>query len=189
MRSQTVAASEGASRIGRLLLPLLAEQGFRLLLADPTLRDADVAGLVPEPARVELVGLDDLLRRFHVVTVHAPELPQTRHLLDARRLALMPDGAVLVNTARGSLVDTAALTRECASGRLDAVLDVTDPEPLPAGHPLFALPNVLVTPHIAGAMGTEVGRLGEFAVAEVERYAAGLPLAGLVRADDLGRIA
>jgi phosphoglycerate dehydrogenase-like enzyme len=179
----------GASRVGRLMLPLLVREGFRVLLADPTLSRDDVAGLVPAPYSVELVPLDELLTRSDVVTVHAPELPETYRMLDDRRLSLLRDGAILVNTARGSLIDTEALLRHCAAGRIDAFLDVTDPEPLPAGHPLFALPNVLVTPHLAGAMGTEVARLGEFAVAEVERFAAGLPLAGAVRAGDLARIA
>jgi phosphoglycerate dehydrogenase-like enzyme len=96
---------------------------------------------------------------------------------------------VLINTARGSLVDTAALTAELVSGRLDAVLDVTDPEPLPDDSPLFGLPNVLLTPHVAGAMGNEVARLGEAAVAEIERLAAGQPLAHPIVLADLERIA
>jgi phosphoglycerate dehydrogenase-like enzyme len=179
----------GASRIGRLVLPMLAREGFQVLLADPTLSASDAAALVPAPWSVELVELDDLLRRSDVVTVHAPTLPETHRLLDDRRLGLMRDGSVLVNTARGALVDTDALVRHCASGRIDAFLDVTDPEPLPAGHPLFLLPNVVVTPHLAGAMGTEVALLGEYAVAEVERYVAGLPLLGTVHQDDLARIA
>lgn len=180
----------GASRIGRLVLPMLAREGFRLLLADPTLGAAEAAALVPAPWSVELVELDDLLRRSDVVTLHAPSLPQTHHLLDDRRLGLMREGSVLVNTARGALVDTAALVRHCAAGRLDAFLDVTDPdEPLPPGHPLFLLPNVVVTPHLAGAMGTEVALLGEYAVGEAERFVAGLPLLGAVRADDLEKIA
>ncbi|WP_194897988.1 hydroxyacid dehydrogenase [Catenulispora pinisilvae] len=174
----------GASRIGRLVLGMLAGHGFHLLLADPTLTPAEAAGL-----GAELVGLDDLFSGSDMVSVHAPSLPETRHLIDDRCLGLLRDGAILVNTARGSLVDTEALTRHCASGRIDAVLDVTDPEPLPTGHPLFSLPNVLVTPHLAGAMGTEVSRLGEFAVAEVERLARGLPLVGAVSAEDLARIA
>lgn len=179
----------GASRIGRLVLPMLAREGFQVLLADPTLTPAVAAALVPAPGSVELVELEDLLRRSDVVTVHAPSLPETHHLLDDTRLALMRDGSVLVNTARGALVDTDALVRHCASGRIDAVLDVTDPEPLPSGHPLFLLPNVVVTPHLAGAMGTEVADLGAFAVTEVERYLGGLPLLGAVREDDLARIA
>src|SRR5207247_759801 len=129
----------GASRIGRLVLPMLVANGFRVLLADPTLTVEDARAMNPS---VELVELDELLVRSDVVSVHAPSLPETRHLLDDRRLGLLRDGAVLINTARGALVDTEALTRHCAAGRIDAFLDVTDPEPLPAGHPLFALPNV-----------------------------------------------
>ncbi|NUR60391.1 MAG: hydroxyacid dehydrogenase [Catenulispora sp.] len=179
----------GASRIGRLLLPMLTSHGFLVLLADPTLTAADAAALVPEPGAVELVALEDLLRRSDLVTVHAPALPETRHLLDDARLTLMRDGSVLVNTARGALVDTDALVRHCAAGRIDAFLDVTDPEPLPPGHPLFRLPNVTVTPHLAGAMGTEIAELGAFAIAEVERYLHGLPLLGAVSEADLARIA
>nr|WP_328818278.1 NAD(P)-dependent oxidoreductase [Nonomuraea cypriaca] len=133
--------------------------------------------------------LDELCRRAELVTVHAPELPETRGLLGERRLALLRDGAVVVNTARGALIDTDALVRHCATGRIGAVLDVTDPEPLPPGHPLLRLPNVLVTPHISGARGRELRRLGEFAVAEVERLSRGRPLRGPVHPADLHRIA
>jgi phosphoglycerate dehydrogenase-like enzyme len=119
----------------------------------------------------------------------APALPQTRHLIDARRLDLLKDGAALINTGRGSLVDTAALTAHCAKGRIEAVLDVTEPDPLPADHPLLHLPNVLVTPHLAGSQGRELRRLGEFAVAEVERLVRGEPLLGTIRGEDLHRIA
>ncbi|WP_412538790.1 hydroxyacid dehydrogenase [Longispora sp. K20-0274] len=178
----------GASRIGRHVLEMLAGHGFRLLVADPTLDAAGAARLTPQ-GQVELADLDDLLRRADVVTVHAPSLPETHHLLDDRRLSLLRDGAVLVNTARGRLIDTEALTRHCASGRIDAVLDVTDPEPLPVGHPLLGLPNVLVTPHVAGAMGNELERLGAFAVAEIERIAAGQRLHGEVRSDQLPLLA
>ncbi|QKW10682.1 hydroxyacid dehydrogenase [Streptomyces sp. NA04227] len=176
----------GASRVGRRVLAGLrrAEAGYRVLLADPYLRLEEAASL-----GVELVPLPELCRRSTVVSVHAPELPETRGLLDAGMLALIPDGGVVVNTARGSIVDTEALTRECATGRLDAYLDVTDPEPLPPGHPLLALPNVQITPHIAGAQGNEARRLGAFAAAEVERFLAGLPLHGAVRHEDLARLA
>lgn len=180
----------GASRIGRLVLPMLAREGFEVLLADPTLNAGEAAALMPAPWSLELVELEELLRRSDVVTLHAPSLPETRHLLDDRRLGLMRDGSVLVNTARGALIDTEALVRHCTAGRIDAFLDVTDPdEPLPPGHPLFLVPNVVVTPHLAGAMGTEVELLGAYAVADVERYVAGLPMLGAVHADDLARIA
>lgn len=176
----------GASRIGRRVIAALnaSDAGHRVLLTDPYVTPAQAAAL-----GVDLVDLPDLCRASSVVTLHAPQLPETRGLLSARMLSLIPDGGVVVNTARGSLVDTDALTRACAAGRLDAFLDVTDPEPLPPGHPLLALPNVLVTPHIAGAQGSEVRRLGEYAVAEVERYVRGEALLGRLRREDLGRLA
>ncbi|MGA8114407.1 MAG: hydroxyacid dehydrogenase [Actinocatenispora sp.] len=174
----------GASRIGRLVLRLLAAYDVRCLVHDPFLDPGEAADLGAEP-----VGLDELCRRSDVVTVHAPDLPETRGMIDERRLGLMRDGAVLVNTARGTLVDTEALTAHCARGRLDAVLDVTDPEPLPPDHELLRLPNVLVTPHLAGARGRELPAFGEFVVSEVERLVAGDPLAGRVELADLNRIA
>ncbi|MFL6073805.1 MAG: hydroxyacid dehydrogenase [Mycobacteriales bacterium] len=174
----------GASRIGRLTCRLLAGYDVDLLVADPYLDPAGAAAL-----GASLVDLDTLCATADVVSLHAPDLPETRHLLDTGRLALLRDGAVLVNTARGSLVDTEALVGHCAAGRIDAVLDVTEPEPLPAGHPLLHLPNVLVSPHLAGARGNELRRLGEFAVAEITRLARGEPLAGEIRGDDLARIA
>jgi phosphoglycerate dehydrogenase-like enzyme len=176
----------GASRIGRGVIDRLraAPTGFRILLADPYVTAAEAAAL-----GAEHVDPDELCRRSDIVTVHAPDLPETHHLLDARRLALLPDGAAVINTARGRLLDTAALTAECATGRLDAYLDVTDPEPLPPDHALHRLRNVLLTPHIAGCQGTEVQRLGGYAVDELERWTLGEPLLGAVRADDLARIA
>jgi phosphoglycerate dehydrogenase-like enzyme len=102
---------------------------------------------------------------------------------------LLRDGSVLINTARGRIIDAAALEKECRSGRIDAVLDVTDPEPLPPDSPLLELPNVFLTPHLAGAVGNEVARLGELAVGELERFAAGAPLLHAITATDFGRIA
>ncbi|MHA6758445.1 hydroxyacid dehydrogenase [Streptacidiphilus sp. PAMC 29251] len=178
----------GASRIGRLVLEHLGRHGFDVLVSDPYLTG-------PEAGRLgaELVELDELLLRSDVVTLHAPLLEQTRQLIDDRRLGLMRDGAVLVNTGRGALVDTDALIRHCSGGgrrgRIDAVLDVSDPEPLPVGHPLLTLPNVSVTPHVAGALGSEICGLGAFAVDEVDRWLTGVELQGAVQAEDLARIA
>ncbi|MFE2360503.1 NAD(P)-dependent oxidoreductase [Streptomyces virginiae] len=106
-----------------------------------------------------------------------------------RRLALMRDGATLINTARGSLVDGSALTAELTSGRLNAVIDVTEPEVLPADSPLYDLPNVLLTPHIAGSLGNELHRMADSAIEEIARYGAGLPFAHAVRREDLHRTA
>ncbi|KUN05992.1 hydroxyacid dehydrogenase [Streptomyces yokosukanensis] len=176
----------GASRVGRGVLAGLrrSDAGHRLLLADPCVTDEEARRLGAE--RVELA---ELCRRSAVVSVHAPLLPETTGLLDAGMLGLIPDGGALVNTARGAIVDTEALTRACRSGRLEAYLDVTDPEPLPSGHPLLSLPTVLVTPHIAGAQGSEVRRLGRYAVAEVERWVRGEPLLGAVTREALPRLA
>lgn len=172
----------GFSRIGRRVVGLLRPFEPTVLVADPYADPAAVAAAGAEP-----VELDDLLARGDVVTLHAPSLPETRHLIDARRCALLRDGATLINTARGALVDHAALTAECERGRLHAVLDVTEPEPLPPDSPLYRLPNVVLTPHVAGAMGTECRRLAALALDELERFAAGAPLEHEVRRADLVR--
>ncbi len=134
---------------------------------------------------VEGVGLDELMQRSDVVSIHAPALDSTRHMIDARRIALLRDGATLINTARGSLIDQPALEAELMSGRISAVLDVTTPDTLPASSPLYELPNVLLTPHIAGALGGERERLGSLVVAEIERFVRGIPLAHAIAADTL----
>jgi phosphoglycerate dehydrogenase-like enzyme len=174
----------GASRVGRRLLELLRPFDFQVLLHDPTLSDDDAQALGAERAL-----LDDLLRRSDIVSLHAPSLPETRHLLDARRLALLRDGAVLINTARGALVDGAALERELVEGRIEAVIDTTEPEVLPADSALYELPNVFLTPHVAGALGSETRRMTSLAIGEIERLVRGEPLEHEVRAADLGRIA
>jgi phosphoglycerate dehydrogenase-like enzyme len=174
----------GASRIGRLVLERLRDLDVTVLLADPHVTAGQARAL-----GAELRDLDTLCERSDLLTLHAPALPETKHLLDARRLSLLPDGAVVVNTARGSLIDTAALVDECATGRVSALLDVTDPEPLPGGHPLLALDNVFITPHLAGAEGREVRRLGEFATAEIARLLRGDPLQGRIHLDHLAWIA
>ena len=174
----------GASRIGRRVIELLRPYDLDVLVYDPYLTDSDAADLGAEPT-----GLDELCGRSDVVTVHAPELPATRHLIDRARLAVMRDGATLINTSRGSLVDQDALVGELVAGRLDAVLDVTEPEVLPPGSPLYDLPNVLLTPHIAGSLGVELHRLGAAAIDEVARYARGLPFAHPVTRAELGHSA
>ncbi|MDR6977840.1 phosphoglycerate dehydrogenase-like enzyme [Streptomyces sp. 3330] len=174
----------GASRVGRRLLELLRPHDFEVLLHDPYVDAAEAAEL-----GTRLLPLEDLLRHSDIVSLHAPDIPETRHMLDRARLALIRDGGVLINTSRGALVDQSALTDELVSGRLHAVLDVTEPEPLPAASPLYRLPNVFLTPHIAGSLGNELERLGRIVVEELERLADGLPLAHEVRHADLARVA
>jgi phosphoglycerate dehydrogenase-like enzyme len=166
----------GASLIGRRVADLLRPFDLEVLLHDPYVADAEVRSLGAEP-----VGLDELFARGRVVSLHAPLLPSTEGMVDARLLALMADGATLLNTARGGLVDHAALEREVLSGRLHAVLDVTSPEPLPARSPLWDCDGVLLTPHVAGSKGNELRRLADAAADEVQRWAAGHPFAHPVR--------
>jgi phosphoglycerate dehydrogenase-like enzyme len=97
-------------------------------------------------------------------------------LFSAARLALLPDGALLVNVARGPLVDTDALVAETASGRLRAALDVTDPEPLPSDHPLWRTPGVLIVPHVGGASSAFFPRADRLIAAQLRRFAAGQEL-------------
>ncbi|GAA2879738.1 hydroxyacid dehydrogenase [Streptosporangium fragile] len=164
----------GASRTGRAYIDLVRALGAEVRVADPYLEGA--------------LGLDELLATSRIVAVHAPALPETRHLLGARELALMPDGAGLVNTARSWLVDEAALLAELRAGRLDAAIDVFDEEPLPADHPFRSLPNVLLTPHQAAGTAQGRRRQGEVVVAEIARLAAGLPLEHAVTEDMLRRM-
>ncbi|MBA4866265.1 hydroxyacid dehydrogenase [Streptomyces sp. PSKA54] len=174
----------GASRIGRRVIELLRPFDFDVSLADPYVDEAEAAAL-----GVRLLPLGELLAGSDIVSVHAPATDETRHLIGAAELALMPDGSVLINTARGSLVDTDALVAELRTGRLKAVLDVTDPEPLPANSPLFDLPGAFITPHLAGSQGNEVQRLGLCVVEELERLLAGRPLSHQVDPAALERAA
>ncbi|MGW3086824.1 hydroxyacid dehydrogenase [Streptomyces sp. NPDC001108] len=174
----------GASRIGRRVIELLRPFDLDVLLYDPFVDGAEAARLGVRP-----VPLDELCARSSVVSVHAPQLPETRHLIGAAQLAAMATGATLINTSRGSLVDEEALLAELTSGRLRAVLDVTDPE-LPApDSPLYELPNVLLTPHVAGSLGGELHRMADQALDELERFTAGLPFADPVHSGSLGRSA
>ncbi|WP_330174079.1 hydroxyacid dehydrogenase [Streptomyces sp. NBC_01498] len=170
----------GASRIGRRVIELLRPFDLDVLLYDPYVDAAGAAAL-----GVESVPLDELCARSQVVTVHAPQVPATRRLIGAAQLAAMPDGATLINTARGTLVDEDALLPELVAGRLDAVLDVTDPEPPAPDSPLYDLPNVLLTPHVAGSLGGELHRMADHALDEVERFAKGLPFRDPVRPSEL----
>jgi phosphoglycerate dehydrogenase-like enzyme len=158
----------GASRIGRKVARMLGGFDFTVLVSDPFVKQGD-----PILAGAELVDLEILMTRADVVSIHAPSLPSTRAMIGASQLGLMKDGAALINTARGALIDEAALIAELETGRIHAVIDVTDPEIPAPGSPLYTLPNVFLTPHVAGAVGTERLRLGEMVIEEIERFVAG----------------
>jgi phosphoglycerate dehydrogenase-like enzyme len=123
-----------------------------------------------------LSDLDEVLRDAEVLVNILPLTSETTGLLDGRRLGLLPNGALLVNAGRGGTIDTAALSAELHSGRIRAALDVTDPEPLPPDHPLWGLPNVLISPHMAGDSPGSTVRAFELAGDQVRRFAAGVPL-------------
>lgn len=174
----------GASRVGRRVLELLAPFDLEVLVSDPYLGADEAAALGARP-----VGLDELFARSDVVSLHAPAVEATRGMVDAARLAAMRTGATLINTARGSLVDQDALLAELRGGRISAVLDVTEPEIMAPDSELWRLPNVVLTPHVAGALGTELVRLGAHAVDETLRFLAGEPLRHEVRPEQLASIA
>jgi phosphoglycerate dehydrogenase-like enzyme len=169
----------GFSRVGRRVVNRLRSLEMDVLVADPYANRDEVSA-----AGGRLVGLPELLPRCDVLTLHVPALPSTRHLIGAAELALLRDGTTVINTARGAVLDTAALERECVAGRLDAILDVTEPEPLPADSPLYDLPNVMITPHVAGSLGSETRRMSESALDELERYLNGRPPRAAVTADE-----
>ncbi len=174
----------GASHVGRLVIELLGPYDLELAVADPFLSDADAVEL-----GVTRMELDELCAWAELLSLHAPEVESTKGMIGAAQLAALSDGATLVNTARGGLVDETALIAELSTGRISAVLDVTVEEPTPADSPLRRMPNVFLTPHVAGAAGTEMVRLADLAVQEVERWARGEPALHPVNAADMDHIA
>jgi phosphoglycerate dehydrogenase-like enzyme len=162
----------GASAIGRRVMDLLRPWKVRILLSDPY--------ATPELAArydAELVDLDSLMRASQVVSLHAPVTPETLNMLRSEHFAAMQDGALFINTARGRLVDHAALLAELQTGRIYAALDVTDPtEPLPPNSPFFYLENCVVFPHIAGHSIEARIRQGQMVGDDVVAYLKGEPL-------------
>jgi phosphoglycerate dehydrogenase-like enzyme len=132
--------------------------------------------------RVHAIGeLPDLLPHADLVILIAPSTPETEGMIGAEQLALLPDDALLVNVARGKLVDTDALVAETGSGRLRAALDVTEPEPLPPEHPLWQIPNVLISPHVGGASTAFFPRADRLVAAQLRRFAAGDELENVIK--------
>lgn len=161
----------GAGHVGRSLMQLLLALHAQVWCYDPYLSDDRAQQL-----GVRRVGLDELLSGCEVVAMAAPSTPETHHMIGRRELALMPDGAVLVNTGRSWLVDQDAMLAELQTGRISAALDVFDEEPLPADHPLRKLDNVFLTPHIGASTVECYHRQGQITVDEIARFCAGQPL-------------
>ena len=158
----------GYGSIGRALVRRLLAHEARVTAVASRSREDGLVGHVH--------GVDELERLLpdqHVVVVLLPLSDHTRGFLGASRLALLPDGAVVVNVARGGVLDTDAVIAE--AGRLRFALDVTDPEPLPDGHPLWSAPDVLVTPHVAGGTTAMLPRMAALVRDQLAAYAAGRP--------------
>ncbi|MDQ1301918.1 MAG: D-3-phosphoglycerate dehydrogenase, partial [Chloroflexota bacterium] len=158
--------------VGRLVMNRLKTFEVTVIAYDPFVTAEQGAAL-----GVELVGLDDIFRRGDVVSVHTPWLPETVGLITGAHIASMKPYATFVNTSRGAVIREGEMI-EALAARPDlwAVLDVTYPEPPPADSPLYTLPNVLLTPHIAGSVGEECHRQARYMIEELERYLAGQPL-------------
>jgi phosphoglycerate dehydrogenase-like enzyme len=173
------------SRTGRLVAEQLRRLELQILAYDPTWSPAQARDL-----GVELCSLEALFERSHVVSCHAPLLPSTRGLLRGAHFNAMKPGATFINTARGAIVNEAELIAALHQ-RPDvvALLDVTDPEPPISDSPLYDLPNVVLTPHLAGSMGRECASLGRQMVAEVRRWIAGENLQHEIHAKDLPLLA
>jgi len=169
----------GAGGIGRALMAMLAPLGAHVIAV--TRRGNPVDG-AQETLPADRTG--EARARADVVVLAAPATPGAPPLIGADELERMPDGAWLVNVGRGTLVDTDALVRALEAGRLGgAALDVTEPEPLPDGHPLWSRPDVLITPHVATAPEAELRHAAERIRANVERFARGEELLGVVDRD------
>jgi D-3-phosphoglycerate dehydrogenase / 2-oxoglutarate reductase len=162
----------GAGRIAQLTAARMQAFGLRVIAADPFADEEDLAA-----RGISLTDLDELLRSSDLISLHAPLTSETQHLLDDAAFAVMREGVFIVNTARGGLIDTAALVRALRSGRVaGAALDVTDPEPLPADSALRTLDNVILTPHVAFYSTESMSRLQSLAVEEAARALRGEPL-------------
>lgn len=158
----------GLGRIGQAVARRTAGFDMEVLYSAPRPKAA-----LEEDLGVGHVSYEELMARCDHVVLTAPLTDRTRHMVDGRALASMKDGALLVNVARGGLVDHDALVEAVAGGRISAALDVTEPEPLPPGHPLLSFPNVLVTPHLGSASVRTRAAMARRAVENLERGLAG----------------
>jgi len=163
----------GYGAIGRAIEERLRPFGVDILRLARSARDG-VYGIE---------SLPELLPNADIVVLIVPFTSETTGMMGAREMALMQQGALLVNAARGPVVDTAALLAALQAGRIRAAIDVTDPEPLPEGHPLWSAPNLLITPHVAGSTPMFMVRAMEFAAAQIGRYLRGETMENVVRGE------
>ncbi len=171
--------------VARHLLSLLRHFDLRVVAYDPFLPEEEACRL-----GIELVSLEELFETSHVVSLHTPWLPETEGMIRGHHFARMRRDATFINTARGAVVNEPEMIDVLRRRPdLQALLDVTHPEPPADDSPLYELPNVILTPHIAGALDGECRRLGAMAIDEFERYLNGEPLQGEVREAMMATIA
>jgi D-3-phosphoglycerate dehydrogenase / 2-oxoglutarate reductase len=169
--SETTLGFLGLGRIGRAVLERLRAFEFRFISSDPALTAISASGIGVEP-----VTLEEVFARSDVLSLHAPSTPGTRHIVNAQRLRSMRATAIIVNTARGDLIDLTALAEALKSGWIQSAgLDVFEREPLPTEHPLRRAPNVLLTPHSAWYSDRAIDRLQASAADELRRALEGVP--------------
>lgn len=161
----------GAGYVGRMVIALFRAFDARVLLFDPFVSPDEVRALGAEPA-----SMDEALSQSDIVSLHIPLLEETRHIIGASELARIRNDALFINTARGGLIDEAALISELRKGRFTAMLDVYETEPLPDDSPLRSIPNAILAPHAAGHSTETYLRQGATQVDEVVRFLAGEPL-------------
>jgi len=174
-----------ASAVGRNLIRLLKPFGCRIQLFDPYCSAAQAKAL----GVTKVDTLDAIFSACRVVSLNAPVTDETTAMIRGRHFALLPEGAVFINTARGVLIDEPEMIAELRKGRFVACLDVTHPEPPAADSALRTLPNVLLTPHIAGAIASNLTRQGNFVNEEIRAYLGGIPLKGEVSQQKLKQMA
>ncbi len=174
----------GAGYAGKHLIKLLQNFDVDILVYDPTLSERECAALGAKKSE-----LDGLMMNSDVISIHAPSIPATRHMINSDNLALMKDRAVLINTARGTIIDEAALINELKFGRISACIDVTDPEPPSEFSELRNLPNVILTPHIAGSVTNGKKRIGDLILSELNSYLADGTLQYEIKPGQLSTIA
>lgn len=171
--------------IGREVARMLREFDHRIVAFDPHIDDSTLQAL-----GIEGASLDEIFRVSDVVSLHAPRLPETKGMITGEHFASMKQGATFINTARGIIVRESEMIEVLASRPdLTAILDVVFPEPPDSKSPLFDLPNVILTPHIAGAIGPECRRLGQLVCSELDRFLNNEPLLHTVNHSQLGRMA
>lgn len=183
LRGRTVGVV-ALSLVGQQVVPLLKRFDCRVLAYDPYAPAEVVRRL-----GVEIVTLEYLFEQSEVVTIHLPLIDRTRGMITAGLLSRLPDGALIVNTSRGAVIDERALAVELQSGRLRAALDVTDPEPPTAESPLYGLENVLVTPHVAGGTIHARRAQGRRAVEDLRLFFSGQPLPRRISLEAWDRLA